>query len=205
MKPGMKPKDVLMEGKIGMNIILDMDQTLICNTRKRPHLEIFLEFCFLKFQNVSIWTAAAREWFDYVNENIFTPILNEIRDRYGGDVNTKFDFVFTRDRCSLVRNIEAVFADSFFVEKRLNKLFRSKQRYKDYTRGNTIILDDDTFTFRKNYGNALGIYPYFGGSDDGIDDELICAMIYMIKVIFPHFKKVGTIRDLDKRGWKRFV
>lgn len=186
-----------------MNIILDMDQTLIFEVHPRPYLDVFLEVCFLKFQKVSIWTAASPEWFDYVNEHIFSPILRKISDKYG--LCIKFDFVFTRKRCSFVRDTESPFADVFFIEKRLNKLFRSKEKYKDYTRDNTIIFDDDAFTFRKNYGNALRALPYFGGSNGHIDDELICFAIYIIKVLIPHFKKERTVRNLDKRGWKRYV
>jgi hypothetical protein len=90
----------------------------------------------------------------------------------------------------------------FLVEKRLKKLFRSKCMYKDYTRNNTIILDDNPFTFRKNYGNAVGVIPYFGGH---VDCELLSVAIYLLKVLIPHFQKHGTMRDLEKRGWKRYV
>jgi hypothetical protein len=188
--------------KCPMNIILDMDQTLIFEVHRRPYLDVFLEICFLKFQNVSIWTAASQEWFDYVNENTFTPILKEISDKYLRSF--KFDFVFTRNRCSLVKDSESIFTDVFFIEKRLNKLFKSKEKYKDYTKDNTIVLDDDAFTFRKNYGNALRIFPYFGNTGP-VDDELICAAIYIIKVVIPHFKKERSVRNLDKRGWRRYV
>uniref|UniRef100_A0A6C0AEK9 Uncharacterized protein n=1 Tax=viral metagenome TaxID=1070528 RepID=A0A6C0AEK9_9ZZZZ len=44
------------------------------------------------FKNVSIWTACSVEWFDYVNQKIFSKYLK----------NEKFHHVWTFDNCKIV-------------------------------------------------------------------------------------------------------
>jgi hypothetical protein len=46
------------------NIILDLDNTLICDNTARPYLKYFLNFIFEKFARVCIWTSATKEWLD---------------------------------------------------------------------------------------------------------------------------------------------
>ena len=73
-----------------------MDGTLVSQPDiiPRPFLAEFLKYCFRSFNSVSIWTAASREHFNFVNETIFKPILDEIKGEWG--------FVYTEERCSVV-------------------------------------------------------------------------------------------------------
>ena len=85
-----------------MNLVLDMDQTLIDGwidqkVTPRPHLKQFLKLCFQDFQHVSIWTAASKGWYDYVYKKVFEDILNSL-DR-------EFHFVFTNEKCNNVWEI----------------------------------------------------------------------------------------------------
>jgi NLI interacting factor-like phosphatase len=188
-----------------MNIILDMDQTLIdgifgLDVTPRPHLNTFLKWCFENFTNVSIWTAASNEWYDYVYINVFKDILESL--------NTSFHFVFTSNRCTNVWTYsEWDGCSKRTIEKRVRKLHRYKsEKYRDYTIDNIIIVDDVKSTFTSNYGNGIQISPFinYGGIGKN-DNDLLKLIIYLRDVVIPHYEKNGTILDLDKRYWEDYV
>lgn len=181
-----------------MNLILDMDNTLICFLVPRPHLEYFFEECFKLFKNVGIWTAANREWFNYVNYMIFEPILEKINQRL--QTNYCFDFVFDSKKCT--RRIDIMWGNDT-IEKRVRKLHKSKH-FPDYTIDNIVVVDDNPNTFRANYGNAVLITPYTEEIDLFKDEELLKLINYFKNTLIPHFNENGTIRNLDKRGWSYF-
>ena len=56
-------------------IILDLDNTLICDNTTRPYLKYFLNFIFEKFTRVCIWTSATKEWLDNAYINLLKPNL----------------------------------------------------------------------------------------------------------------------------------
>ncbi len=193
-----------------MNIILDMDQTLIdgrlpgenislkTGVFNRPYLYDFLKFCFLNFEKVSIWTAASDKWFQHVNREVFNPIIQKLNDET--EQNFAFDFVFTRDRCTHTWRHSEWHGHHIRVRlKRLRKLFRSKDKYKDYTKHNTLVLDDDPRTFQDNYGNSIEIDDWQEYEHE--DKQLLLLINYLQNIIFPHYRKHLTIRNLDKRHW----
>jgi hypothetical protein len=187
-----------------MNLVLDMDGTLICGCdifgtlQARPHLETFLEECFSLFNKVSIWTAANKNWFSVVNETIFIPILDKINKK--NNTKHKFDFVFTRERC---KDIYSSFGYGIVrTEKRLRKLHKSKKLYKDYTIDNTIIIDDTADTFSSNYSNAILVNTYFSPSINENDVILLKLLTYFKSILIPYYHKHSTIRTLEKRYWK---
>ncbi len=177
-----------------MNIILDMDGTLIDNIGftpyARPHLKNFLNFCFHNFQHVSIWTAASPEWFQVVNQHIFQHLLE----------GRTFHFVWTRDRCTITtasyldydeldgRNNEFVLCYPGRIEKRLTKVYKAFK--KQYNRHNTLIVDDLPETYSKNYGNAIPIHKYEYNNPDK-------SLIYLMKNLTMY--KNMDIRSTDKR------
>ena len=191
-----------------MNLILDMDQTLIDGMynddnpsrtiiNARPHLFEFLKFCFENFKSVSIWTAASRFWFNIVNDRIFAPTLKHLKEI---GIDAKFDFVFTGNRCTTKWIYSEFHGQSVRITiKRLKKLYRSRILYKKYTRENTLIVDDKKNTFSLNYGNGIEISAWDCYNHD--DVELLKLKRYFEKTIFPYFKKHKTIRNLEKRGW----
>ncbi len=92
------------------HLVLDIDGTLIdnkeekidgiesfefkckeftCYIYKRPHLDEFLDYCFDKFDSVSIWTAASKGWMDIV----LTNIINEKHSK-------QFLFTYSWEMCS---------------------------------------------------------------------------------------------------------
>ena len=177
-----------------------MDQTLIhgkrissmmpfeysLSVKARPHLKEFLTFCFDRFQNVSIWTAAEQEWFNQVNKEIFVPILESL--------GKKFRFVYTYAQCTRVERISRT-----YTEKRIRKLHKSK-RLPDYTIDNTIIVDDTAETFRSNYGNAILIKEWHC---QYADTDLLKLMKYIDDILIPYYNENRTIRSLNKINWEK--
>lgn len=57
-----------------MNLILDLDGTLICDKCKEPHgrpfLSEFIQWSFATYQHVSVWTASSASWLQYVLEKV---------------------------------------------------------------------------------------------------------------------------------------
>jgi len=188
-----------------MNIVLDMDQTLIDGwylqkVTPRPHLKTFLKWCFENFTHVSIWTAASRDWYNYVYNAVFKNILDEI--------NAEFHFVFTSEKCNNVWKYSEWHGHSIrWTEKRVRKLHRYKSlKYINYNIDNTIIIDDNPSTFNCNYGNGIHISPFkdhIKGWDT--DEELLNLMIYLRNVVIPHYQEYGSILGLEKRYWRNYV
>lgn len=203
-----------------MNIVLDMDQTLIdgwpepsnvnVNVIRRPNLDIFLEWCFEHFERVSIWTAASRDWFNKVNEFVFEDILKSINQKKGREY--KFDFVFTSEMCNVVWKFSEFHGCSVkCIQKRIRKLHnRKSEPFKHYNLDNTIIIDDTSQTFSANYGNGIQIspfetYKYFDENIWKSDVELLRMALYLKNVVLPHYNKHGTIRNLEKRYWENYI
>lgn len=93
MDYAIKNHPIKQKSKHLKNIILDMDKTLIEGyfsikhdkmvIEERPYLGQFLKFVFEHFDNVSIWTNANKEWFDYVYNTIlykYMPIVSFPRE-----------------------------------------------------------------------------------------------------------------------------
>jgi hypothetical protein len=132
-----------------MNIILDMDQTLLDGiyfnqhfsyVTQRPFLKKFFIYIFSKFKNVSIWTHATSEWYNFCYNKIL---------KYAIPKGKQFSVVITRDNGTLpFRNDLAKVLDDFI------------EKYPSHTRRNTIIIDDKWQTFKFNVENAIHIKPF---------------------------------------------
>ncbi len=135
------------------NIILDMDGTLLDyvpphfdnnNTFNkipiaRPYLNLFMKYLFDNFERVSIWTAASESWYVICYERVLKNSLPEGKE---------FHFVKTRDN----------YNSNEFV-KPLQIIYEEYPHL--YTSENTIIIDDNRFTFVENYEQAIQIKPFF--------------------------------------------
>jgi len=147
------------------NIILDMDETLLGYYVKprpvlhftiiaRPHLREFLGFCFKRFERVSIWTAAEKYWYDRCYKDVLKPNLPE---------GKSFHFVRAR---SLNKTT------SHNPVKRLTDIYKA---YPDlYNSTNTLIVDDNPFTYVENLDNAIPIQPFLCDYMDESSRKKIC-------------------------------
>lgn len=156
------------------NIILDIDQTLIDTIfldlkfikqyppaylqiedfliYKRPYFNEFFDYCFKKFDTVSIWTAGTKEWI-----NIFlTYILTK-------EQKNKIYKTWCKEHCTIINDV---------VYKKLDKIFL---KYSDvFNKDNTIMIDDTKSCFSFNFENGILIKKYF--YSDSTDDSLLKLM-----------------------------
>jgi hypothetical protein len=169
-----------------MNLILDMDETLITHKLNpydifadpipRPHLKEFFEFVFKNFKYVSIWTHGSSQWYEIVNKKIFTNFLPE---------GKSFHFVITRDNTQFTYN-DVIKINEILEKKKiiipcisfLKPLFIIFDKYPDeYNSKNTFILDDKPITYCINTENAFSIRPYV--VIDNEDTELLKIIEYI--------------------------
>lgn len=155
-----------------MHIVLDLDGTLISDTIRpaytRPFLDLFFRFIFMTFETVSIWTAASEEWYQEAYETLLKPLLN----------GKKFYKVYTSKNCTykMLHSEYGCYSFSTTV-KHLKKFWR---RNKDFTRYNTLIVDNTSTTYKFNYGNAIHIKTF---EYDKNDIELLKLIKWLCKNI----------------------
>ena len=163
-----------------LNIILDLDQTLISaepskefsftkNKNKvkkfnfhdmigyyiifeRPGLQDFLDYLFKNF-NVSVWTAATKEYALFVIEKVI--LKNSER---------KLEYVFHSEHCKYSKK-------NARGPKDLNVLWEI-YKLPGYNKKNTIIIDDLKEIFEIQKKNCINIKPfYFIEENSNTDDE----------------------------------
>jgi TFIIF-interacting CTD phosphatase-like protein len=174
-----------------MNIILDMDETLIhsvfIKNRKyaepiaRPHLKEFLEFIFANSKNVSIWTHGLKEWYEFVYKKVLKDLIPQgktfhfvrTRETPIGDLN---DFIQINKKLRLINSD----IPSISFLKPLSVLY--KKYPGEYNVNNTFIIDDNPTTYLINKENAITIKPY--NSIDNSDTELVRIMNFIKKEYF---------------------
>jgi len=166
-----------------MNIILDMDETLIhrlfvknriyAEPIARPHLKEFLEFIFANSKNVSIWTHGLKEWYDFVYKKVLKDLIPEgktfhfVRTRETS-IGDYVDFIQINKK---LRDINSGIPSISFL-KPLLVLY--KKYPGEYNQNNTFIIDDNPTTYLINKENAIAIKPYNG--IDNSDTELLRIM-----------------------------
>lgn len=162
---------------LDINLILDLDGTLIelvddirTLPKPRPHLHIFLDWCFLNFQHVSIWSAASSDWVKEM-------LIHIQASHY------PFHFIWADKHITRTKN---------HVIKKLWKVCRE---YPEYTLDNTLILDDTPSTYKNNYGNGIGIMPYHQTHHE--DKELWNLMFSLAKWIGV-YSITSTVRNINK-------
>lgn len=143
-----------------MNLILDMDGTLIDNyycakTKNtiivpRPYLKEFFDFVFENFIYVSIWTHGVREWYDEVYEKVF---------KYYIPAGKSFHFVRSRK--------------NYYYTTLLKPLSKIYKKYPEYNCFNTLILDDNPGTYANNIENAVPINSFLYFCEDEDDKEYL--------------------------------
>ncbi len=183
-----------------MNIVLDLDETLVSVTtnpkrqydfkfqltdpvtrqtlwyygQKRPNLEIFLRYIFKRFRTVSIWTAATADYARQVIKNIMKP------EQY-----SRLAFVKTRGDLRL-------FPDGGYT-KPLSSVF---DKHDSIKRHNTIMIDDRRSVMVENLGNAI-IVPAWKGFDTSVNDKSLAQLIIVLNGILVNQKKIGLHTHTD--------
>jgi TFIIF-interacting CTD phosphatase-like protein len=188
-----------------MNIILDLDETLVSVTtkpvrvfdfkfsiidqltnqpvtyyaRKRPNLEIFLKYIFKNFSSVAVWTAATKQYASKVIQGIMT---NE-------QINA---LAFVKCRDDLKVDATGTYT------KPLHRVFQTHPVIKKH---NTLMIDDRRSVLVENLGNAI-IVPAWKGhpSDDPSLAQLIIILNGILQyrdvIDFQSHKEVIFLKDL---------
>jgi len=159
------------------NLILDLDETLISaiseseyehsnhdNKKKkfkyknmdsyytvfyRPNLDKFLRYIFKNF-NVSVYTAASKDYALFIIENI---ILNNIKNR-------KLDYIFFSYHCDISKKLKNGIKDL--------SILWDIYKLKGYNKYNTIIIDDNPEV--KKTGYCIQV-PEFNFLDDNSEKD----------------------------------
>jgi RNA polymerase II subunit A small phosphatase-like protein len=168
-------------------LVLDLDNTLIFTSRverecdfvielglekfwvtKRPYLDLFLKGLCVDY-DLAIWSASTKDYMDLILAHIIP-------------VDVKLVFVYDRMRC-VKKRCNWVSSEAIEFIKPLTKIWRRKTN--PYTRKNTLIIDDRSITYCRNYGNALSIRGYYGDSQDS---ELL--------ILYPKLKVLSVSQDV---------
>jgi len=189
-----------------LNVILDLDQTLISgeefeefnektnrekmkkydhHTMKnyfiifaRPNLQELLDFLFKNF-NVSVWTAASKDYALFII-NKFILIK---KDR-------KLDFIFYSYHCNMSKRLKQGL-------KSLSMLW-DVFKLKEYNEHNTIIVDDNPDVLVKQGCNVIQIKPfYYKARNSDQDRELLKVMADLKKI--DDYMKHGVSRVCLKK------
>jgi RNA polymerase II subunit A small phosphatase-like protein len=135
---------------------------------ERPNLQNFLDYLFANF-NVSIWSAASKDYVLYVISNI---ILTK--------PNRRLDFILYSYHCSVSKKIKK-------TSKSLRLLFDTF-KLPGYSVTNTIIIDDLTTVCNVQKCNCINIKPFKMLDDESDKDKELKILIDKLK----KFQKVYT-------------
>jgi len=181
------------------NLILDLDQTVISAEASedldfskykeksklfraddmdgyymvysRPHLQEFLDYAFKNF-NVTIWTAASKDYALFIIEKI---ILNNRPER-------KLDFIFFAYHCDWSKK-EKKYSKELCMIWDIHKL-------PGYSEKNTVIIDDYKADVHKCQPNNCIIAPPFEFTKKGSENDTF------LKDIIPQLDKmIERIKD----------
>lgn len=152
-----------------INILLDLDQTLISAEKyeeydiekykkkakkfksqdmigyyyvfERPGLQAFLNYLFKNF-NVSIWTAASKDYALFIIENIIL----------GKNITRKLDYIFFSYHCTL--------SEKKYKKTKNLRMLWEVYKLNGYFPYNTIIIDDYKEVFKTQPNNCILVKPF---------------------------------------------
>lgn len=178
-----------------MNLILDLDNTLISSADKkemsklkginhtllnsikmdgtdftvfsRPHLQEFLDFAFANF-NVTVWTAASQSYGEFIIRNIL----------FKNRANSRFNMFFFHDENC--KQSEKMFKSN--SPKDLRYLYYIKHKGKMlYQPCNTVIVDDLPAVAEANPKNVIRAKYFDVKDNDAIHDTFLLQAINILK------------------------
>lgn len=181
------------------NIVLDLDQTLISAEPveefkpkknrdftkhnmdgyyyvfERPHLQDFLTFLFDRF-NVSVWTAATKDYALYIIDNI---ILKR-------GSNRKLDYVFFSYHCGISEDVKD-------GTKALS-MFWTVYNMPGYNEKNTMIIDDYDEVCKTQPKNCIPVPPFEYNDDKSIKDDFLLKLKEKLTGALEKYNKESDIR-----------
>ena len=189
-----------------MNIVLDLDQTLISaeateeydhkkNKDKaklfdfhnmdnyyivfeRPGLQNFLDYLFENF-NVSVWTAASKNYAMFIIDKVL------LKDK----PNRKLNWVFFSEHCDMSKK-------NTKNSKNLKILWK-EFKIDNMNKDNTIILDDYDEVYETQPNNCIFVPPFEFTDDKSENDNFLLDL----QVYLDNFNKSGikSISSINKK------
>jgi len=183
------------------NVFLDLDQTVISSETfsgkfsdwekankfnykimedcyivfERPGLQKFLKFLFSNF-NVSIWTAASKDYALFIIENI---IIDKKKSRH-------IDWIFFSYHCDISSSIKKGTKDL--------SILWDKYKIPGYNKSNTIIIDDYDEVYKTQPTNCVKVKPFeffeHGSENDNFLEKLAKELRLIKKSI-----KIGKLQN----------
>lgn len=169
-----------------LNLILDLDQTLLSaespeknipnkdryvvhdmmnlyHIIERPGLQSFLDYIFENY-NVSVWTAASKEYATYVIEHI---ILQNKKER-------ELKWVLFSYHCELSNSLTSCDKDISLLWRTFNiDLFNSS---------NTVMIDDNDDIWKHQPNRVIHIPGFWPERDTFTDNKLLLNISYLEKI-----------------------
>jgi TFIIF-interacting CTD phosphatase-like protein len=187
------------------NIFLDLDQTIISaedlsefNPKKhksrmkkfkyyymdndyvifeRPGLQIFLDYLFANF-NVSVWTAASKDYALFIIENI---VLAKNKNR-------KIDYIFFSYHCDLSKDYKNHTKDL--------RLLWKVYKFNKFNKYNTLIIDDYDEVYETQPNNCIIAKPFEFLDKESEKDRFLLDLIYELE--FLRHRLNNNDKDLAK-------
>jgi hypothetical protein len=160
-----------------LHVFLDVHGTLVSEDERyvRPHLKLFLKTLFETCTTVSIWTATSRENFDA----IFNKHIRECMPC----PNQKFFRIYshTNNSYCIEQKRLAEFGGCYNDERPFKRLKNRWNKALNINRRNTIIIDNNPFTYHENYGNAIPIKTFNCDSKEDCELLKLIDSIQMLK------------------------
>lgn len=184
-----------------INIILDLDNTVICaealdeyDVKKhkekakkfkyenmedyyiifqRPFLQEFLDYIFKHF-NVSVWTAASKDYALFIIEKI---LLKN---------NRKINWVFFNYHCDISKKIKKGTKDL--------SILWDIYKIPNFNKNNTIIIDDYDEVYKTQKNNTIIAKEFQFHDEDSHDDDFLQKLPIRLDKI----RKGFTFKDIKK-------
>jgi len=119
---------------------------------ERPGLQKFLDFLFANF-TVSVWTAASKDYALFIIEKIIL----------AGKPDRKLDWIFFSYHCGISKKVKNGTKDL--------SIMWENYKVDNYTKNNTIILDDYDEVYKTQVDNCIFVPPFeFTDKDSEKDD-----------------------------------
>lgn len=191
-----------------LNFILDLDQTLISaeptegydftkNKAKakkfifhdmdgyyivfeRPGLQQFLTYLFDNF-NVSIWTAASKDYALFVIEKIIL----------AGNANRKLDYIFFSYHCDISSSVKSGSKDL--------SMFWDIYKMIGYTKDNTIILDDYDEVYKTQPENCIIAKSFEFTEEKSPEDTFLQDLVCKLKILVYKVKNKEKLSNIVKK------
>jgi TFIIF-interacting CTD phosphatase-like protein len=126
---------------------------------ERPYVQEFLDFMF-KHYNVSVWTAASKEYALFVIEKVIL-----------AKPSRKIDYILFSDHCDRSYSLTKCM-------KYLDRLFH----FDHYDKDNTLLIDDNNETYSRQNNQVIRIKPFVCLSKSSKkDNELKLIMNFLKK------------------------